>query len=95
MIKFYNDSINHKKNRLNLNNEELNNLDQEANKIAMINIQSQPLRDKVETNLPNDLKEIEEFIDSNNPLIEWYSAIDELFLNKLEDQQENNFPMFF
>lgn len=52
----------------------------------MINIQSQPLRDKVETNLPNDLKEIEEFIDSNNPLIEWYSAIDELFLNKLEDQ---------
>jgi hypothetical protein len=38
--------------------------------------------------LPKDLKEIEEFINSINGLIEWYSAMDEVFLDKIHQQQE-------
>lgn len=37
--------------------------------------------------LPNDLLEIENFINGTNGLMEWYSAMNEVFLDKIHEQQ--------
>ena len=94
VTKFYHDSITEKKNRLHLNNEDIFELNKEADEIAKINIQHIMVKEE-DIGLPNDLMDVEEFINGTTGLMEWYSAMNEVFLDKIHEQQEKKKVKFF
>ena len=85
MTKFYHDQIGLKKNRLHLNNEDIKKLNDEADQISIININAKLNEVRIIENLPQDLKDIEQFIHSTSALMEWYCALETLFIDKIEE----------